>query len=37
MKKITFLLAFVAVAMFANAADWVETFGPDDVVKQGTY
>ena len=33
MKKITFLLAFVAVAMFANAADWVETFGPDDVVK----
>jgi len=33
MKKITFLLAFVAVAAFANAADWVETFGPDDVVK----
>lgn len=33
MKKITFLLAFVAVAMFANAADWVETFGPDDVAK----
>ena len=36
MKKITFLLAFVAVAMFANAADWVETFGPDDVVKNAS-
>ena len=36
MKKITFLLAFVAVAMFANAADWVETFGPDDAVKNAS-
>ena len=36
MKKITFLLAFVAVAAFANAADWVETFGPDDVVKNAS-
>lgn len=36
MKKITFLLAFVAVAAFANAADWVETFGPDDVAKNGS-
>lgn len=33
MKKFTFLLAFVAVAMFANAGQWVETFGADDVVK----
>lgn len=36
MKKITFLLAFVAVAAFANAADWVETFGPDDAVKNAS-
>lgn len=36
MKKITFLLAFIAVAMFANAADWVETFGPDDAAKNAS-
>ena len=36
MKKITFLLAFVAVAAFANAADWVETFGPDDAAKNAS-
>ena len=36
MKKITFLLAFVAIAMFTNAADWVETFGPDDAVKNAS-
>ena len=34
MKKITFLLAFVAIAMFTNAADWVETFGPDDALSR---
>ena len=36
MKKITFLFAFVAVAMFANAADWVETFGQEAAVKNAS-
>lgn len=36
MKKITLLFAFVVVALFANAADWIETFGPNDAVKGGS-
>ncbi|HRS68403.1 MAG TPA: hypothetical protein P5564_07325, partial [Paludibacteraceae bacterium] len=39
MKKITFLLAFVAVAAFANAADVVftENFGTGNIEKTGSF